>query len=194
MKPLSLSRPHLVIMVGIPGAGKSYFAEHFGNTFHAPIINTGKIRQEFGQDSTDELVEKTAKLMLDELIKTNATIVYDGNTETRASRQELARFARAVNYLPIFVWVQTDSGEAARRATNYRKEDGYLSEEEFDKAVRRFKVPTAAEKPVVISGKHTYASQLKNVLKYLAAARDNLTVQPPAPRSESSPRHRAIIR
>lgn len=194
MKPLSLSRPHLVIMVGIPGAGKSYFAEHFGNTFHAPVINTGRIRQSLGQDVSEETVEQTAKLMLEELVKTNATIVYDGTSDTRASRLELSRFAHSVNYLPVFVWVQTDSIEAARRATNPRKADGYLTDEEFEKAVRRFKVPVATEKPVVISGKHTYVSQLKNVLKYLAAVRENAAVQPPAPRAGSRPRRRTIIR
>ena len=72
-------------MVGIPGAGKSFFAEHFGETFRAPVINLGKIQTElFGGINDDhreeELAEKVVQMTFTELSKTGATIVYDGPT------------------------------------------------------------------------------------------------------------------
>lgn len=206
MKPLSLSRPHLIIMVGIPGAGKSYFGERFGNTFKAPVINQGKLQKELFGEVRDaaqevEITDKVARTMLDELVKTGATIVYDGPTDSRVSRQELVRFAHSVDYLPVMVWVQTDSSEAARRATNRRKADGFLTEQQFDTAVRQFTIPNQSERAVVISGKHTYPTQLKNVLTHLASTREaEPTAPPPKPRPNASgdirpaPRRRPVIR
>lgn len=204
MKPLSLSRPHLIILVGIPGAGKSYFGERFGNTFKAPVINQGKLQKElFGELRDDvheaELADQVARTMLSELVKTGATIVYDGPTDSRVKRQELIRFAHSVDYSPVMVWVQTDSSEAARRATNRRKADGFLTEAQFDSAVRHFTIPNQNEHAVVISGKHTYTTQLKNVLKHLTSTREAEPVAPPTPRPNASGdirpvRRRPIIR
>jgi predicted kinase len=179
MKPLSLSRPHLIVMVGIPGSGKTYFAEHFASTFRVPIVNQNKIQNEIfgslnGGEQEDAISEQAAAIMLQEMVKTNQSVIYEGPTGSRVRRTEVARFARSVGYVPLFIWVQTDSAEASRRAMNSRKADGYLTDEQFDYAVRHFSVPAEQEKAIVISGKHTYASQLKIVLKYLSNFREGV--------------------
>jgi predicted kinase len=166
MKPLTTATPHVIIMVGIPGAGKSAFAEHFAKTFQAPLISLSLLMREGGVD----IAAGTAlcAVLLDELLKTQRTLIFDGPTYTKASRLDLARHITQAGYQPLLVWVQTESVEAKRRATKKRPDNSQLSQEEFDTAIKRFTAPTATEKPVVISGKHTYASQLKIVLKRLA--------------------------
>ena len=43
MKPPIPAIPHVILMIGIPGAGKSTFAERFSETFQAPIVSyTGR--------------------------------------------------------------------------------------------------------------------------------------------------------
>lgn len=166
MKPLTPTAPHVIIMVGIPGAGKSTFAEHFAETFQAPIVNQQLIEQTIEADQA--AVARITTLMLDELFKTRRTLIYEGPSSSKASRLDIAKRVRAAGYQPLFVWVQTESNEAMRRATKKRKDGSRLSEEDFESALKRFNPPQAAEKVVVISGKHTYASQLKIVLKHLA--------------------------
>lgn len=177
MKPLHLSRPHVIAMVGIPGSGKSFFAEHFAETFGAPLISLSRLRTDLFSSpafspSEKIVLDKISNHMLDELLKTGQTVVFDGSTDARGERQELAKKARAAGYEPLFVWVQTESAAAKSRATNWSKQKPFsLTSEQFDNALRRFIPPNEAEKAVVVSGKHTYASQLKIVLSRLVVDR-----------------------
>jgi predicted kinase len=171
MKPMTLATPHLVIMVGIPGSGKTFFAERFASTFNAPYLSAAKLSASLdisiGQDSAVSL----SNYILEELLKTGQTVVYDGTVDSRASRAALAKIAKDKGYSPLLVWVQTESASAKLRSTKQRKDTSYLTSDEFDSAIRRFTPPNASEKAVVISGKHTYPSQLKIVLKRLALGR-----------------------
>ena len=87
------------------------------------------------------------------------------------------------------MWVQTDTNESHRRATKPYPKGSGMSSEEFDDLVAQFEAPHPKEHAIVISGKHTYATQLKIVLKQLAQA-TNPTDTPPAPQG----RGRVIIR
>jgi gluconate kinase len=164
-------------MVGIPGSGKTTFAEHFAKTFQAPYINPGSIAEKIGLDA--DATEKVTLLLFEELLKTNRTLVYEGSTFTKAQRSELTKHVAKAGYKTVTVWVQTEPYEAKRRATR-KLNPLALSSDEYENAVRRFENPTAAEKPVVISGKHTYTTQLKTVLKHLTRNAPETQI-PPAP-------------
>lgn len=183
MKPITPTTPHVIIMVGIPGAGKSAFAEHFAKTFQAPTVNTQQIQNIASVDSATATA--LSHLLLDELLKTNRTIIYEGPTATKTSRLDISRRVSAAGYKPLLVWVQTESLEAKRRATKKQKDGSQLSAEDFDAAIKRFHPPAATEKVVVISGKHTYTTQLKIVLKHLAGQHRAIepTVEQPRVRS-----------
>ncbi len=182
MKPQTTTTPHVIIMVGIPGAGKSTFAEHFATTFQAPIINHSLIRDIVEHD--DARAQQLAGLMLDELLKTHRTLIYEGPTQTKGSRVELTRKITDAGYKPLLVWVQTESVEAQRRATKKQKSHSAMTAEEFETAIKRFSPPHVNEKAIVISGKHTYATQLKIILKHLAGQQQaEQIVVPPRVRS-----------
>lgn len=112
-----------------------------------------------------EMTAKVVSLMLNELFKTRRTLIYEGKTATKAARNAIVKEAITAGYEPLIVWVQTESVEAKRRATRKQKDGIYLTDEQFDTAIRHFNPPSVQEKAIVISGKHTYASQLKIVLK-----------------------------
>ena len=177
MKPLTPTIPHVIMMVGIPGSGKTTFAEHFAKTFHAPYINPNRIAEDIRLNAA--ATEKVTMILIEELLKTDRTIVYEGSTFTKAQRFELVKHFTKAGYKTIIVWVQTEPFDAKRRAT--RKLNPFaLTSAEYEAVVRRFENPTAIEKPVVISGKHTYTTQLKTVLKHLARHAPQTQV-PPAP-------------
>src|SRR4051794_37643116 len=107
MKSLSLSRPHMIIMVGIPGSGKSFFAEKFAGTFNAPYISREKVAMRLGHDIKE--VDLVVQDQLDELLKTQQSIIVDGLADTRTARSELATKARRAKYDVLLIWVQTDA-------------------------------------------------------------------------------------
>ena len=113
MRTLSLSQPHLLIMVGIPGSGKSLFAEKFAATFHAPYVHYDHIMEMAGQNNA--VGGRYTVHLLQELFKTRQAVVFDGPAESRAQRQELKDIAAEAGYRPLFVWVQTDETTAKQR-------------------------------------------------------------------------------
>ena len=164
MTSLHLSAPHLIAMVGMPGAGKTQFSEKFAETFGAPRIGTDILETLGGEaDATNE----AALQLLKEFLKSKQTIVYDGASEKRVSRAELARAARLAGYKILFVWVQTDLATAKSRWTKSRRAD----ESEFEQLMRQFSAPHESEPFVVISGRHTYSTQAKTVLRKLTQPR-----------------------
>jgi len=166
MKPLTPTTPHIIMMVGIPGAGKTTFAERFAKTFSAPYLNPRGLSHKAGI-SIDK-AESATQVFLEELLKTNRTLLYEGPVETKAERIEVIKQAKKAGYQTLLVWVQTEQLEARRRAMRRQQEGRPLSADEFENALAYFQAPEANEKPVVISGRHTYATQLKTVLKNLA--------------------------
>lgn len=172
MKPLTPTKPHAIIMVGIPGSGKTFFAEHFAKTFSAPLVSFSRI---LSITEDKKHAAKMVELMLDELSKTEKTFIYEGPAHTSKLRDNFIKRVSKKGYTPLIVWVQTESLEAKRRAINKSRESHRLSSDQFDDIVNAFEPPKRA---VVISGKHTYASQLKIVLKSLAGAADDRKTEP----------------
>lgn len=168
MKPLTPASPHAIIMIGIPGAGKTTFANRFAETFNTPIVSQTSLQREYGLNG-HQANELRARI-LEEFLKTNRTVVIDGGFEAKEKRDELVRKLVKSGYRPLTVWVQTDTAEAFRRAHKPHPTGSGLSSETFDQELDIFQAPGEREKMVVISGKHTYTSQLKIVLKQLAVA------------------------
>jgi len=183
MKSLSLTKPHLIITVGIPGSGKTFFAERFADTFNAPLLSEDKIIP-FVQDGT--ALTALFDYQLEELMKTKQTLIIDGMSDTRTERAELAKRAHKEGYGVLFVWVQTDPTTAKSRALKG------VRAEDHDIRLQRFTNPNTLEKPVVISGKHTYASQAKAVLKKLSSPRAEISSHSAPPVRTSSPGRRNI--
>lgn len=188
MKHLSLTKPHLIITVGIPGSGKSYFAEKFASTFGAPYVSQQKIEM-LATDHVDQIVQ----IQLDELLKTKQSIIFDGDSATRADRLRLNKKAREAGYETLLIWIQTDQQTAKIRATGKKSTSSSKDEDKFEQFLKRFTPPNSVEKPLVISGKHTYASQAKVVLKKLSAPRTTVTSQEQPPARPTRPNSRNII-
>jgi len=197
MKSLSLSKPHIVIIVGIPGAGKSYFADYFSDTFNAPLISLDKISKKlFGHRTFNEkeksILARISGHFIDELLKTKQTIVLDGLSETRTDRQAIAKKAHQEGYETLLVWVQTESAAAKNRVVKAAKGQApIMTTEQFDSALKRFSPPHTLEKAVVISGKHTHASQLKIVLGRLVTSRAELPISTVVPQRTNA--HQKIL-
>lgn len=198
------------MMVGAPGAGKSFFARHFAQMFGAPAISADRLRFElfaepqFTADEQD-ILSRLAQYQLDELLKTRATIIVDGFCNAKTERQTLASLAKKAGYGTLAVWVQTHQTTAQSRVTkrnSRRADDAHnvsLSPEEFTRQARRLTPPTT-ENHVVISGMHTYNTQAKTVLRKLiqprqaAAQSQPIQVEPRPSEARQQTRRSVVIR
>lgn len=212
MKSLNLAQPVVMMIVGLPGSGKSFFAKKFSETFGAPIVSTDRIKYElFGQSTynTEEqdLVDRLSDYQTEELLKSSRSFIIDGGCESKTARQKISTLAKKAGYGVLIIWVQTHEITAQKRSLkrNPQKEDDKyntsLTADQFKALSRRFTPPTA-EHNVVISGMHTYSTQAKAVLRKLVAKREaeaeaahktELKTIQHQPRSES-PRRSVIIR
>jgi gluconate kinase len=181
MESLHLGRPYAIMMVGVPGSGKSFFASQFAETFHAPYVDSLAIETlSRDGDAAGELIS----IFLGELVKTHQSFVFEGNSDSRVRRTEFARWARAKGYQPLFIWVQADQRTALKRSLK-----SGMTRDTFEAIMREFSAPHEDEKAIVISGRHTYASQARVVLA--ALSKDARPAQPvvvvPAKPTASSP-------
>lgn len=176
MEALTLTTPMMIEVVGLPGAGKSFFADQFAKTFGAALISYDKIRwtlfahHTYSKDE-NQIVDQVARIMLDELFRVKHTFIIDGGCNSLAERHELENAARRNGFRILIIDVQTDEATCKRRATkrNSKNEgDRYkqsLTPAQFDAAVKTYNEPEASDNVVVISGKHTYKTQAKMVLR-----------------------------
>lgn len=183
MNSLSPTRPLLLVTIGPPGSGKSFFARQFAETFNAPLVSFDEIRAGLFEEithSTDEdlMVAHIAGLQLRELLKTKKTIIIDGGHNPKISRSELEKVARVAGYQMLSIWVQTDERTARARSFRHTQDiskqsfNRALTEAEFISQAKRFTAPSRFESFVVISGRHTYPTQARIVLKRFAKPRD----------------------
>lgn len=192
MKSLSLTQPHVIIMVGVPGSGKSFFAEKFAGTFNAPYVSLQKI---IPHTVHDDAALHIIDHQITELLKTRQSIIIEAGMATRIERDKLTKKARSAGYESLLVWVQTDPTTAKSRSVRASKDktNQTLTADQYDRMVKRFTAPTTLEKPTVISGKHTYATQAKIVLKKLSSPRAEISVHAVAPvRTEERSRRNNI--
>ena len=184
MKSLQLDAPHAIVVIGIQGSGKTFFARRFADMFNAPFIDESEIGDVCG---SVEVTQKIMAITLHEVVKTKATIVLEVDAAARTKRIELIRDLKKAGYETLFVWVQIDSDTAFMRSQKQRG----VSADTHGRSVQRFTAPKAPEPFLVISGKHTYASQARIVLKKLSGQRP---VQPVRKPPTIPPRGQIIVR
>lgn len=201
MKSLSLPKPLIITVVGLPGAGKSFFAKQFADTFGAPLVSYDRLRNELFNDPTynkdeQEILARVADYQLGEVLKTKQTTVLDGAGFTRVDRMRLAKTAREAGYAQLIIWIQTDEATTKQRSlrrSSKQVDDKYshlLTPEQYASFTKQFTPPNHSESYIVISGKHTYAAQVKVVLKRLAGARQETATTAAPPERPNAPLRR----
>lgn len=178
---LSAAQPLLVLVVGIPGSGKSFFGRQFAESYKFFYIDSGRYESELeGLHSSNQEISAAAKKLVnatyEQALKCFKHIVLEGHFSTPKEREEMLSKARKAGFGTLIVWVQTDEETAQARALNRdrrRADDKYsleINQDEFDEASRKFQNPNPKKEVfVVVSGKHDFKSQGVVVLKKIAS-------------------------
>ena len=171
MKHLELSPPLLIIVMGLPGSGKSFFGRQLAEEYALPRISEDVIRYElfekpqFNNDEAD-IIERIFNYALSQVVVTGETVICEGS---------LAAIAKANGYKTLTVWLQTDLETSMKRAAtrDRRNPDNKLAFEidtvTFNKIKTELQRPSEKEPFVVISGKHAFKSQCLTVLRKITS-------------------------
>lgn len=152
------------MVFGAPGCGKTTFAEKFAKKYSLAYYNLDEIREEYN------FSHEAILSILEIITKAKQSIVIEGELKTEKDRTEIRNILRAQGYKPTLVWVQTDFATIKMRLRSKYKTIK-KAKEIYDTAVAEMEAPADFEKPVILSGKHTFETQNKHVLAGLAKAR-----------------------
>ncbi len=154
-------QPRAILVFGAPGSGKTTFAEKFSKKFHAAFFDLGALERE------NKLDRKTILFLLEQLAKTGVTLVIEGILDTERERTEVRNVLRRAGYNPSLVWIQTDVN-TIRQRLKLKNRSATKAKQEYETRIARMEAPSEVEAPIVLSGKHTFETQLRHVLTQLA--------------------------
>lgn len=180
MKNLQLTPPLLIITMGYPGAGKTYFARQFAEMYDLPRISEEVFRFELFEnpqfnDDEDDIIERVVHYSLVQLMKTKQTLVFEGAHLTLAKRKRVYELAAENGYRTLTVWLQTDLETSAKRAVarDRRSPDNKyafgIDKNTFNYLANKLERPIDKEQSVVVSGKHIFRSQCLTVLRKITS-------------------------
>ncbi|MBQ3293865.1 AAA family ATPase [Candidatus Saccharibacteria bacterium] len=155
------TQPRAILVFGAPGSGKTTFSERFAKKFHAAFFDLGELERD------NKLDRKTILFLLEQLAKTNVTLVIEGILDTERERTEVRNILRRAGYNPSLVWIQTDVN-TIRQRLRIKNRSATKAKQEYETRIGRMEAPSEVEAPIVLSGKHTFETQLRHVLTQLA--------------------------
>ena len=155
------TKPYAFLLFGVPMSGKTWFGTKFSDQFKATFLNLNDLSElhAISRASINALVLGIAK--------SQQTFLLEGATNTEKHRQELKKLLLKAGYQPVLVWIQTDVATIRHRLKS-KHQSIDKAKAIFEEHINRLEAPADNETPIVISGKHTFATQLKTVLANLS--------------------------
>jgi predicted kinase len=171
------TKPLLILLYGYPGAGKSFFARQLTEHLAAAHVHADRIRGElFEQPRYDkeenDVIGQLMDYMTGEFLSAGLSVIYDVNAMRTGQRRMLRDLARKSHAVPVLVWLQIDTDSAYQRTQG---RDRRRSDDKFagpnDRATFE-RIAGAMQNPqnedyIVVSGKHTFDTQLSAFIKRL---------------------------
>lgn len=155
------AQPRAILVFGAPCSGKTTFSEKFSDKFKAPFYNLNEIGEQHGFD------RKALLTILEFIAKTHQNVIIEGGLDTEKDREEIRKIFRKAGYNPSLVWIQTDITTIKNRL-KVKLKSVAKAKTEYDEKMAQLEAPSEAEDVIVLSGKHTFETQLTHVLSQLA--------------------------
>lgn len=160
------TRSRALLVFGAPCSGKTTFGKNFSKKFGLAYFDLDEIKEQH------RLTYKNILLIVELLTRTGKDIIIEGCLDTEKERAEMRNLLRSAGYDPTLIWIQTDVATIRlRMKSKYRSIS--MARRSYDAAVSKMEAPTDAEKPLILSGKHTFDTQTRHVLAGLADAEQN---------------------
>ncbi len=178
MSKLVPQKPLLIMLYGFPGSGKTYAARQICDSIKAAHLQADRIRGELFEEprfdkTENNIVMHLHNYMTEEFLDAGVSVVYDTNAMRFSQRKELREMARKHGANFILIWLQIDPEAAFTRTIkrDKRKADDKHSRmydrTSFEDYIGYMQNPQSIEDYIVISGKHTFATQKAAIMKRL---------------------------
>ena len=182
MGKLQPTKPLLVLLYGMPGSGKTFFARQLCDQISAAHVQGDRIRDELFENPTyskeeNHIVASLMSYMAGEFLQAGISVVFDTNAMRLTQRRNLRNLAIKSDAHTVLLWMQIDPDSAYRRASKRDKrkhDDKYAQEMDpttFRELLAGMQNPDLTEKFLVLSGKHVFSTQKNAVLRYLVERR-----------------------
>lgn len=170
MSKIVPTKPILVLLYGMSGSGKTFFARQLTEQLQAAHLQADRIRSELFETPTfkkeeNHIVASLMAYMTGEFLHSGVSVVFDMNVPRIAQRRALRNLATKHKAETVLVWFQVDPdtafGRSARRDRR-TTDDHYaqdMTPEIFRAQLAALQNPDITEKFVVVSGKHVFAMQ-----------------------------------
>ena len=155
------TKPRAILVFGAPCSGKTTFCEKFSRRFKAPYYDLDALQEEA------DFTEKQIHIILGVIAKAGQNIIIEGNLNTEDERDAVRHLLKSCGYNPALVWIQTDVNTIKARLKT-RTRSVKKAKEEYETRISEMEAPSDAEHPIILSGKHTFETQLSHVLSQLA--------------------------
>lgn len=169
----------IVIVFGLPGSGKSYFASRFAKVINAEYINSDRVRKEMFQKRVYSDEEKKAvydKMLerMKESVKQKRDVVLDGTFHKKDTRKIFVEEMKGKGGI-LFIEIQADENIIMERL---KKERPY-SEADFEiyKLISLQNEPLNEPHLVLKSTDNNIDEMLLKASDYLKIKNDNRTYQ-----------------
>ena len=159
-------KPRALLVFGAPCSGKTTFGEKFAKKFGLAFYDLGELKEKYSFSHENLLV------VLEQILKTRQTILIEGELKTEKEREEIRTLLKNQGYEPSLIWIQTDVATIRSRLKS-RFKNVAKAKEVYEKAVSEIEAPTEIERPIILSGKHTFETQTRHVITGLAELGEN---------------------
>jgi predicted kinase len=171
------TKPLLILLYGFPGSGKTYFARQLSEHLQIAHVHGDRIRGELFEKprydkEENDVIGQLMDYVTGEFLNAGLSVIYDTNAMRAGQRRVLRDMARKHHAQPLLVWLQIDPDSSyARLATRDRRrsDDKYAGPNDratFERAAGAMQNPQN-EDYIVVSGKHTFGTQLSAIMKRL---------------------------
>lgn len=154
------TKPRAILVFGAPCSGKTTFCEKFSKRFKAPYYNLTNLREKAG------FTEAQIHVVLEAIARTGQNIIIEGGIDTEKERLAVRRLLKSCGYNPALIWIQTDINTIKARL-KVRLKSPSRAKDEYAVRTSNMEAPADSEKPIILSGKHTFETQLTHVLAQL---------------------------
>ena len=154
-------QPRALLVFGAPCSGKSTFSKKFAKRFNLAFFDLEELQSKY------HLSRKVILVFIEQIAKTGQTVLIEGCLNTERDREEVRRVLRAAGYATSTIWIQTDIA-TIRSRLKARYKNVEEAKNTYESMVAALEAPSEAEAPIILSGKHTFETQVKHVLAGLA--------------------------
>lgn len=137
-----MNRPRLIMMIGLPGSGKSYRAKILAEEYDANVHSSDSIREELSGDidnqDINDLVFRTLHNRIKEDLQNGKNCIYDATNISYKKRMAFLQELQSIPCEKICILMATPYKECLKNNSN---RDRVVPEEVIERMYKNFNIP-----------------------------------------------------